>query len=266
MFKIIVLLFGVFLCFSCSKNISKPSFIDFKIRNDSIHVVYKNNYPCPLYIKAINRKTDKAEYKQLRSKSETVVFSYSLSEMDSRSILRKYRFIGYYGDITIKSYDTSYNYSLPFIKGYTSNIIQGYDGKFSHKGAFSAKSLDFYMKVGDTIVAARDGVVVKKMIHHNKQGTTKEFRDYGNYIMIYHKDNTFSQYVHLKQYGNLVEVGDSVKKNQPIALSGFTGWTTVPHLHFGVYKPTETGLVSIPIIMDSIPAKTLKKGDIVVKQ
>ncbi|MBT8244206.1 MAG: M23 family metallopeptidase [Winogradskyella sp.] len=84
--------------------------------------------------------------------------------------------------------------------------------------------------------------------------------------MIYYKDNTFSQYVHLKQYGSLVKIGDSIKANQYIALSGFTGWTTIPHLHFGVYKPTENGLESIPILLDSIRAKELKRGNIITKK
>ena len=162
--------------------------------------------------------------------------------------------------------DTNQMYTLPFQKGYESLVIQGYDGDFSHKGSFSAKCLDFEMAVGDTIVATRDGIVVKVSIKHNKQGTTEDYRDYGNYIMLYHPDNTFSQYVHLKQYGNLVEVGDSVKAKQPIGLSGFTGLTTVPHLHFGVYKPTATGLASIPVILDSIPGKQLKRGDILTKK
>jgi murein DD-endopeptidase MepM/ murein hydrolase activator NlpD len=84
--------------------------------------------------------------------------------------------------------------------------------------------------------------------------------------MIYHADNTFSQYVHLKQFGNFVKIGDSVRANQPIALSGFTGMTTLPHLHFGVYKSTKNGLESISVILDSIPANTLKRGNIITKK
>ena len=122
------------------------------------------------------------------------------------------------------------------------------------------------MKVGDTVVAARDGLVVKVMIEKYKQGTTKKYRNDGNHIMVYHQDNTFSQYVHLKQFGNLVEVGDTIKANQPIALSGFTGWTTIPHLHFGVYKPTDNGLASIPILIEALEAKTLNRGDIIIKE
>jgi len=260
---LVVLVFGL-ACLSCSKEISKPSFIAFTIENDSLIVIAKNKYHCPLSIKAEHRTTGDTIYKYVPAKGHLPLFKLNREE-DSISVLKTYRFSGQYGDVSKTSYDTSYNYSLPFTKGYSSKIIQGYDGEYSHKGAFSAKSLDFGMNVGDTILAARDGIVIKKVVHHNKQGTTKAFRDFGNYIMIYHEDNTFSQYVHLKQYGNLVDVGDSVRANQPIALSGFTGWTTIPHLHFGVYKPTKSGLVSIPIILDSIPASTLKRGDIVIK-
>ena len=116
------------------------------------------------------------------------------------------------------------------------------------------------MKVGDTIVATADGVVVRTVTKHNKQGVTEKYKEYGNYIMLYHKNNTFSQYVHLKQNGALVKVGDSVKVNQPIGISGFTGWTTIPHLHFGVYKPAINGLQSIEVILDSIDARKLKRG------
>ncbi|WP_296320612.1 M23 family metallopeptidase [Winogradskyella sp.] len=219
-----------------------------------------------MYVKIIDRTNDNTLYRQLQATEEKVILSYPEKERDSNGILKKYKFLGYYGVYPFKAYDTNYNYSLPFLKGYSSKIIQGYDGDFSHYGAFSAKTIDFDMKVGDTITAARDGIVVRVTQKHNKQGTSEKFRDYGNYVILYHEDNTFSQYVHLKQNGSLVKVGDSVKANQPIALSGFTGWTTVPHLHFGVYIPTKTGLASIPIMIDSIQGKTLKRGDLISKK
>lgn len=250
---------------SCSKTLTKPDFINFSIKNDSIYVVAQNPYPIPLSTKLIQNKTEKTDYIRLNPSSDTTILAYSKKDKDTITILKEYTFKAYYGDFSERPYDSSFNYAFPFLKAYTSKIIQGYNGNFSHFGSFSAKTLDFDMKIGDTIVAARDGIVAKIMVKHNKQGTTEAFKKYGNYIMIYHSDNTFSQYVHLKQYGNLVEVGDSIKANQPIALSGFTGMTTVPHLHFGVYKSTKNGLVSIPVILDSIPAKTLKRGQLIKK-
>lgn len=254
------------LILGCSEKINRPNFIDFKVGNDSLYVIAKNEFPCPLYIKVTDDNTANITYKQLQKYEDAILLRYPTATIDTTKILEKYKFSGYYGDIMVKTYDSGYNYQLPFLKGYKSSIIQGYDGDFSHKGQFSSKTLDFDMKVGDTVVASRDGIVVKIMIDKYKQGTSKKYKNDGNYVMVYHEDNTFSQYVHLKQYGNFVEVGDTVKVNQPLALSGFTGWTTIPHLHFGVYKPTKTGLISIPIILDSVSAKTLKRGDVITKK
>ena len=255
---------GALLLINCIEKPNKPSFISFGTSLDSIYVIAKNKLVCPLYVKIEQRKTSNYSIKQLNSESLDTILKFK-NDVDSLSILKSYKFAGYYGIYNHQGHDTLYNYSLPFKKGYESTMIQGYNGLFSHNGKFSAKTLDFTMNVGDTILASRDGIVVKISVEHNKQGTTEDFRKYGNYIMVYHNDNTFSQYVHLKQNGNLVAEGDSIKRNQPIALSGFTGLTTTPHLHFGVYKPTHTGFESIDIIIDSIPAKELKRGQIIIK-
>jgi len=44
----------------------------------------------------------------------------------------------------------------------------------------------------------------------------------------------FSQYLHLKPNSALVREGDLVRRGQPLALSGDTGYSTRPHLHFQV--------------------------------
>ncbi len=253
-------------CIACSKKIAKPNFINFSLKKDSIYVIAKNTHPFPLSAKIIENKTNNIKQIELKTNSDSIILRYSKKDTDTVTILKTYTFKGYYGNLSVNSYDTAYNYTLPFVKNYTSKIIQGYDGSFTHFGDESSKTIDFDMAIGDTIVASRDGVVAAVLAKHNKQGITKDYRKYGNYIVLYHKDNTYSQYVHIKQFGNLVDVGDSVKANQPIALSGFTGWTTLPHLHFGVYIPTKNGFKSVPIILDSIPARTLKKGDIIQKK
>lgn len=262
----ILIFFGLlFLSISCSNKINKPGFIEFQNNSDSLFVFAKNDYFCPIYIKISDNETDSTFYKQLKAKSSVPIIDFKDSKTDTLEILKRYKFSGYFGEYPFIGLDSSFKYTLPFQKGMETSIIQGYDGDFSHKGDFSAKSIDFGLKIGDTVVATADGVVIKVVQKHNKQGVTEDFKDYGNHIMLYHSNNTFSQYVHLVQNGSLVKVGDSVKVNQPIGISGFTGWTTIPHLHFGVYKPTLNGFKSIEVVLDSIDAKTLKRGDILKK-
>ena len=75
---------------------------------------------------------------------------------------------------------------------------------------------------------------------------------YANYVVILHNDGTTGEYYHLMQDGVLVDVGDSVARGQKIALSGNTGHTTMPHLHFAVYRATEWGNTqSIPVRFQS---------------
>lgn len=53
---------------------------------------------------------------------------------------------------------------------------------------------------------------------------------YGNSVVIEHKDGTYTQYGHLSSVS--VSAGQSVTSGQQIALSGSTGNSTGPHLHF----------------------------------
>lgn len=59
-------------------------------------------------------------------------------------------------------------------------------------------------------------------------------------ITLKHDNEEYSQYGHLKYRGALVKLNEKVKTGQPIALSGNTGFTTEPHLHFQVFKLNKT--------------------------
>ncbi len=137
-------------------------------------------------------------------------------------------------------------FSLPFPKNRSYKIIQGYNGSHSHNTDYSRYAIDFSLKINDTVCSAADGYVVGVIKDYELGGTTEDWIDYSNYITIYHpKSGLFTQYVHLIKNGSFVKVGDTVIKGQPIGLSGMTGYTTVPHLHFNVLKPDKKeGLVS----------------------
>jgi murein DD-endopeptidase MepM/ murein hydrolase activator NlpD len=134
--------------------------------------------------------------------------------------------------------DSSYVYALPYENKTTHLLIQGYFSHFSHK---ERAALDFKMKRGTKILAARDGVVVRVKEDGNKGGLNKKYRPYGNNIVIQHADGSRAGYWHLQYNGALVNVGDSVKKGQVIALSGKTGYTALPHLHFLVWTFSSHG-------------------------
>ncbi|MEU0371093.1 LysM peptidoglycan-binding domain-containing M23 family metallopeptidase [Streptomyces sp. NPDC006283] len=55
---------------------------------------------------------------------------------------------------------------------------------------------------------------------------------YGNEVVIQHTDGTYSQYAHLSSLG--VSSGQSVSGGQQIGLSGSTGNSSGPHLHFEI--------------------------------
>ena len=139
--------------------------------------------------------------------------------------------------------DTSYVYALPYESGKTFRIIQGYFSHFTHK---ERAALDFNMKRGTNIAAAREGVVVRVKQDGTKGGLNKKYRSDGNNIVIQHADGSRAGYWHLQHNGAVVNVGDTVKKGQVIALSGKTGMAAVPHLHFLVWTNKNGGWQQIP--------------------
>ena len=54
----------------------------------------------------------------------------------------------------------------------------------------------------------------------------------GNYIMINHGGGVYTVYMHCSQL--LALEGQSVMQGQTIAKVGSTGYSTGPHLHFGI--------------------------------
>ncbi len=82
--------------------------------------------------------------------------------------------------------------------------------------------IDIAVPSGSGIYAGEDGVVSISTYSSSA----------GNYILINHGGGLSTVYMHNSKL--LVDVGDTVKKGQKIALSGSTGWSTGPHCHFGV--------------------------------
>lgn len=127
--------------------------------------------------------------------------------------------------------DSSYVYELPFAASKKVWLVQAYESSLSHKGE---RALDFKIKKGTPIHAAREGVVESLRKDSKEGGLKNENLSDGNYISIRHDDGSVAHYWHLDFEGVLVNRGDTVKKGQQIGLSGNTGYSAFPHLHFEV--------------------------------
>ncbi|MBP6431459.1 MAG: M23 family metallopeptidase [Ferruginibacter sp.] len=127
--------------------------------------------------------------------------------------------------------DNSHIYTLPFAKGSKFILIQAYNSKMSHQNELS---LDFKMRKGSKICAARGGVVTATKADSDVGGLKDEYLSQGNHIIIKHSDGSTAMYWHLKKDGVIVNVGDNVVQGQHIGYSGNTGYTAFPHLHFQV--------------------------------
>jgi murein DD-endopeptidase MepM/ murein hydrolase activator NlpD len=128
-----------------------------------------------------------------------------------------------------------YLYALPFNAGESHRCIQGFHGSFSHF-ADSEFAVDFEMAEGTTVRAARDGVVVAYNDKASGHGSDSSWwgRRHANWVVVRHDDGTLGEYWHLMTGGVVARVGQRVARGDVIGRSGFTGYTTGPHLHFAI--------------------------------
>ncbi|GAB3747954.1 peptidoglycan DD-metalloendopeptidase family protein [Lysobacter olei] len=114
-------------------------------------------------------------------------------------------------------------------------IDQGFGGSFSHNDPQNRYAVDFAAPVGTPVLAARAGTVMQVESDFEKAGLNQEkYGGRANFVRIVHDDGSMSLYAHLKGEGAMVRVGQRVAAGQQIGLSGNTGFTTGPHLHFAV--------------------------------
>ncbi|MCD4668428.1 MAG: M23 family metallopeptidase, partial [Sulfurimonas sp.] len=205
----------------------------------SVTVNVKESYKNLKYNKAVKnilslKSNEKKEYIRLYKQKGALSYSYN------------YRYSWIIGSLNAV-HDESYVYRLPYSKGKSYMVTQGFNGKATHQ-EHSQYAIDFGMPEGTKICAAREGTVVKTKENSNKGGYDKKFSSFGNHITIEHSDCTFSTYYHLKKNGVLVKIGQKIDRGEIIGYSGNTGYSSGPHLHFAVFKANSaTTTKTIPI-------------------
>jgi murein DD-endopeptidase MepM/ murein hydrolase activator NlpD len=131
---------------------------------------------------------------------------------------------------------TNEDYVLP-VKGF--KLTSGFGHRSAPlKGASTEHNgLDLAVPVDTDVYSPMDGVV--KSIYYNGKG--------GNQLIVEHPDGSRSGFAHLNSYK--VKVGDNILKGQLIALSGNTGNSSGPHLHF-TYRNASGDIIDPRLVFD----------------
>lgn len=111
----------------------------------------------------------------------------------------------------------------PVRQGYVSSYFGERQDPFNGHQAFH-RGVDFASEAGTEVIAVAAGVVT----------FAGERPGYGTMVEINHGDGYVTRYGHNDR--NLVSVGQTVVRGQPIALMGSTGRSTGPHVHFEVLR------------------------------
>jgi murein DD-endopeptidase MepM/ murein hydrolase activator NlpD len=116
-------------------------------------------------------------------------------------------------------------YISPLLGKTKANITTTYNGYAGHTG------VDFAIPLGTDVVAVKAGTVV---ISDALKYSNGKYKSYGEYVVIDHHDGTMTLYAHGLADSRTVVEGDEVEQGDVIMLSGSTGNSTGPHLHFEV--------------------------------
>lgn len=180
----------------------------------------KENLPYKLVLKP-KEKRQLVGLKNISKKKEVGYFSSHISWVK-----------GAVGSV----HNEEFIYALPFRKEH--KVSQGFNGNTSHKGT-AKYAVDFAMDIGTEVYAARTGKVVEIVQNHDKHGMSTKMSAFANYVIIEHEDKSLGRYFHLQHHGVKVKLAQVVAQGELIALSGNTGRTSGPHLHFVVTKAQE---------------------------
>lgn len=123
-----------------------------------------------------------------------------------------------------RPYTKFYDGSLPeYVAGLQRPVAAPISSRICYRPAFNRMhwGVDFACGIGTPVVAALDGIV--KAVGVDAEG-------YGVYVCVVDDNGVETRYAHLSE--SRVSKGEFVEKGAVLAISGNSGLSTGPHLHF----------------------------------
>ena len=146
----------------------------------------------------------------------------------------------------VRTSDVEYAWPL---QGAAVRLAQGWGGTSSHQDAANRHAVDLAAPVGTPVLAARDGVVMQVEAGFSEGAPDLRLDGLANFVRVLHDDGSMALYAHLDADGVFVSPGERVRRGERLGLSGNTGFSSGPHLHFVVQANRGMRLESIPFRM-----------------
>lgn len=124
-------------------------------------------------------------------------------------------------------------YVLPWEAGQSHVVLRGNCGAHPTHRGLARYAYDFAMPIRTYVHAARSGVVIG-IEERYTDGNGTPTKD--NRVYVLHSDGTVGRYYHLTRWGAPVKLGQAVTQGDIIGLSGNTGSSLAPSLHFDVVR------------------------------
>ena len=222
-----------------SDTVEKQSPIKIYLLNDEgkHELLVENTLYAPVEIEVTFTQSKKISRHVISGKSKAILYS-------NLKVIPQFTYRWLIGDPV--SNTDNYLYKTPFLSGLPRKITQGFNGKFSHNKPPNNYAVDIALPVGTYITAARSGTVIDVKDDYHMGGQTAYFLDKANRVMVLHSDGSYALYGHILLGTARVKVGDEVKEGDTLAMSGSSGFSTGPHLHFIIYKNSGFKTESIP--------------------
>ena len=151
-----------------------------------------------------------------------------------------YRTLSQKGNLSAKV-DTNYVYLLPVAVGKTvrSNRMVSVESLIKKPTRTRrVTGMAFKTNEGDTIMAARGGLVTEVEDQSASTTENKSFNATENYVEVYHKDGSFIRYKLFQNGGVFVSPGDEVISGQPLGIIGGANYKRGSHLRFTIFSPS----------------------------